>query len=76
MDDTDAAAETPRNTTTTVTLADEGGWIVARDEATGVASQGRTRAEALENLADAIALSEEPVPEETELREPDVPWFE
>ena len=33
----------------------DGGWT-ARDEATGVVSQGETRAEALDNLDEAVAL--------------------
>jgi len=41
--------------TITLTQADDG-WWVARDEATGVASQGETRQDALENLDEAVAL--------------------
>jgi predicted RNase H-like HicB family nuclease len=40
----------------TITLTDEGEWWVARDTETGVASQGRTRTAALENLDEAVAL--------------------
>lgn len=64
------------NPTTTVTLAREDEWVVARDESTGVTSQGRTRPEAIQNLAEALALYEEPIPENATLQEPDVPWFE
>ena len=39
----------------TLTQADDG-WWVARDEATGVASQGETRQDALDNLDEAVAL--------------------
>lgn len=39
----------------TITLTDEGDWWVARDEETGVTSQGKTRTEALENLDEAVA---------------------
>ena len=35
---------------------EEDGWWVATDEATGVASQGPTRKEALDNLDEAVAL--------------------
>lgn len=60
----------------TVTLRESDGWVVARDEETGVSSQGETKAEALENLADAIALYERPEPEGEETPEPsDAPWF-
>ncbi|WP_049897363.1 type II toxin-antitoxin system HicB family antitoxin [Halorubrum distributum] len=41
--------------TITLTQADDG-WWVARDEATGVASQGETRQNALDNLDEAVAL--------------------
>ncbi|EMA69253.1 hypothetical protein C468_01750 [Halorubrum kocurii JCM 14978] len=41
--------------TITLTQADDG-WWVARDEATGVASQGETRQDALDNLDEAVAL--------------------
>lgn len=39
-----------------ILLTKENDWWVARDEATGVASQGETREEALENLDEAVAL--------------------
>lgn len=60
----------------TVTVSFDGEWYVARDEETGVASQGETRAEALANLADAIELHERPDPEDADIGEPDAPWFE
>ena len=41
--------------TITLTQAVDG-WWVARDEATGVASQGETRQDALDNLDEAVAL--------------------
>ena len=41
--------------TITLTQTDDG-WWVARDEATGVASQGETRQDALDNLDEAVAL--------------------
>ncbi|OYR69878.1 type II toxin-antitoxin system HicB family antitoxin [Halorubrum ezzemoulense] len=41
--------------TITLTQADDG-WWVACDEATGVASQGETRQDALDNLDEAVAL--------------------
>lgn len=40
----------------TITLTNEGEWWVATDTETGVASQGKTREEALENLDEAVAL--------------------
>ncbi|CCQ35351.1 uncharacterized protein Nmlp_1141 [Natronomonas moolapensis 8.8.11] len=48
-----------------------GSWT-ARDEATGVASQGETREEALENLDEAVALYRGEIghePTDEELRE-------
>jgi predicted RNase H-like HicB family nuclease len=58
----------------TLTLEDE--WYVARDEETGVASQGKSRAEALANLAEALELHEQPVPEDEDVDEPSTaPWL-
>lgn len=60
----------------TVTVVKEGRWYVARDESSGVASQGETKAEALENLAEALELHERPVSESDEGTEPSsAPWF-
>lgn len=59
----------------TITLTHkESGWWVAKDEETGVASQGETREEALENLDEAVALhkgeiGEDVADEEAVLRE-------
>jgi len=59
-----------------VTISLEGEWYVARDEETGVASQGKTRPEALANLAEALELHERPVPEEEDVDEPSsAPWL-
>ena len=59
-----------------VSLTLEGEWYVARDEETGVASQGKTRAEALANLAEALELHERPVSEDEDVDEPStVPWL-
>lgn len=58
----------------TLTLEDE--WYVARDEETGVVSQGKTRAEALANLAEALELHERPVPDDEDVDEPsNAPWL-
>jgi predicted RNase H-like HicB family nuclease len=54
---------------------DEGGWS-AIDEEAGVASQGETREEALENLDEAIELTKEARDADTDASEPDAPWFE
>ena len=55
-----------------ITLTKEEDWWVAVDEDVGVASQGKTREEALENLDEAVALHKgeigEPVTDE-DLRE-------
>ena len=59
-----------------VTLPLEDEWYVARDEETGVASQGKTRAKALANLAEALELHERPVPEGEDVDEPSTaPWL-
>jgi len=47
-------SEPPVGTTITLTRGDE--WWVAKDEETGVATQGKTREKALENLDEAVAL--------------------
>jgi len=60
----------------TITITTEGQWYVATDESSGVASQGETKVEALENLAEALALHERPVPESDDDPEPSsAPWF-
>lgn len=59
-----------------ITLVESDGYIVATDNETGVTSQGETKAEALENLAEAIRLHERPLPDDLEDPEPsDAPWF-
>jgi predicted RNase H-like HicB family nuclease len=60
----------------TVELTDEGDWIVAKATGTNVASQGKTVPEALANLAEALELHAEGVPEDAEAPEPDAPWFD
>ena len=42
----------------------------------GVASQGETRQEALENLDEAVSLTEEARAEADDAPEPDAPWFD
>lgn len=74
-----------------VTISRDGEWFVAIDEATNVASQGRTRPEALANLAEAMELHEgggEPIDDPDaflkeeldidvdDLEERDPPWIE
>lgn len=63
--------------TSTVTVTRDGEWYVAKDEETGVASQGETRPDALANLAEALELHHRPVPEdaEDEVEPSDAPWF-
>ena len=59
----------------TVSVGDS--YVVATDEATGVTSQGETKAEALSNLADALELYHRPIPEEDDVEDPsDAPWLE
>lgn len=60
----------------TITVTKSDGWFVAIDEETDVASQGETKADALENLAEALSLRDAPVAEEDEPSEPaDAPWL-
>lgn len=60
----------------TIAISRSDGWFVARDEKTGVSSQGETRSEALENLADALRLYDRPEPDDVEDPEPsDAPWL-
>ncbi|SNZ06292.1 hypothetical protein SAMN06269185_1117 [Natronoarchaeum philippinense] len=58
--------------TITVTRGDE--YYVAKDESTGIASQGETKADALQNLAEALELAAEPVDDEVS-DHADAPWF-
>lgn len=59
-----------------ITLTESDGYIVATDERTGVTSQGKTKAEALEQLADALRLYERSVPEGKDIDEPsNAPWL-
>ena len=59
-----------------VTMTQSDGYFVATDDETGVTSQGETKAEALENLADALRLYRRPVSEMEEPDDPsDAPWF-
>lgn len=54
---------------------EDGGWV-ARDEEVGVTSQGETRQEALENLDEAVELTQEVRDEMDDAPEPSVPWFD
>ncbi|WP_435362147.1 type II toxin-antitoxin system HicB family antitoxin [Haloarchaeobius sp. DFWS5] len=58
----------------TVTVGDS--HVVATDEATGVTSQGKTKPEALANLAEALELYGRPVADEDDVTDPsDAPWL-
>ena len=57
-------------------IEEDDGWWSAIDEQTGIASQGETRTEALENLDEAVTLTTEAQNDETPASEPDAPWFE
>ena len=57
-------------------VEEDDGWWSAIDQETGVASQGETRQEALQNLDEAIAVTEEARADDTDSPEPDAPWFE
>ena len=56
-------------------IEEDDGWWSAIDEETSVASQGETREQALENLDEAVALTEEARDDDTSAPEPDAPWF-
>lgn len=58
-----------------VTLTESDGYIVARDDATGVASQGTTKAEALATLAEALELHSRPVSGDADINEATAPWL-
>lgn len=57
-------------------VEEDDGWWSAIDTETGVASQGETRREALANLDEAVALTEEAREDDSPAPEPDAPWFE
>ncbi|QKY19909.1 type II toxin-antitoxin system HicB family antitoxin [Halolamina sp. CBA1230] len=57
-------------------IEEDDGWWSAVDEGTGVASQGETREEALENLDEALSATAEAEDAGTSAPEPDAPWFE
>lgn len=59
-----------------ITLTREDDWWVAKDDDTGVASQGPTREAALENLDEAVELTKEAQEADTPAPEPDAPWFD
>lgn len=82
--------ETPPDSSS-VSITRDGEWFVAIDQVTDVASQGRSRSEALANLAEAIDLHEgggEPIDDPDmflaeeldidveEFEEQDPPWLE
>lgn len=59
----------------TVTLFESDGYIVARDEETGIASQGETKSEALANLAESLELHARPTSDD-DIEEASAPWFD
>lgn len=54
---------------------EDGGWSVGDDE-TGIASQGETCREALDNLDEAVELTKGAREADTNAPEPDAPWFD
>lgn len=68
---TDSTTNDDLPTGTTITLTREDEWWVAKDEDTGVVSQGKNRQDALENLDEALQgyHGEGEPPSEDELRE-------
>lgn len=64
----------PDDDTIVVTKSDD--WYVAKDEDSGVASQRKTKSEALANLAEALELAECPVSDEDDVvEESTAPWL-
>lgn len=59
-----------------IELTHEDDYWVARDKKTGVASQGKSRNQALKNLDEALELKAEAENSESEATQPDAPWFE
>ncbi len=59
-----------------ITLTREDDWWVARDDDTGIASQGETRGAALEHLDKAVRLSNAANEADTPTPVPDAPWFD
>lgn len=57
-------------------IEEDDGWWSAVDEETGVASQGETRQAALENLDEAVELTEEARADAPVAETPDAPWFD
>lgn len=57
-------------------IEEDDGWWSAVDAETGVASQGETRQQALQNLDAAVKLTNEARNDDTSAPEPDAPWFE
>jgi predicted RNase H-like HicB family nuclease len=57
-------------------VEEDDGWWSAIDEDVGVASQGATRQEALENLDEAVELTEAAREDDDPAPEPDAPWFD
>ena len=65
-----------KTTSQTIRLTLEDDQWVAMDEDTEVASQGKTREEALRNLDEALDLREEAKRSDSPATEPDAPWFD
>jgi len=65
-----------KTTSQTIRLTLEDDQWVAVDEDTEVASQGKTREEALRNLDEALDLREEAKRSDSPATEPDAPWFD
>jgi len=58
-----------------ITLEVSDGWFVITDEESGVTTQGKTKSEALENLADALRLHKESEADENDIEPSNAPWF-
>ena len=57
-------------------IEEDDGWWSAIDEESGIASQGKTRTQALENLDEAVEATQAARKDDRAAPEPDAPWFE
>lgn len=59
-----------------IELTREDDWWVARDQASGIASQGETREKALQNLDEAVEAARSVQDQEGDAAVPDAPWLD
>jgi len=59
-----------------ITIEQEDDWYVITDHETGVTTQGKTKTEAIENLAEAIELNKEAQADQRLIPDSDAPWLD